>query len=311
MPSLIDEMINGIASALDGVHGKRLFLQIPEGLKTYTKRIVSFLEGAGNDVFVYVTPCFGACDIPVDEAKLLGADMIVHLGHNKFYKHVTDFPVVYVPISIPIDVDDEKLHSLPKRVGILTTVQHLKYIDKIKNALLRAGKQPIVGGQILGCWTENAKKIKHSVDCFLYVGSGTFHPTALRTEKPVFVYDVEKNELIDASDLVRREEMKRYARIEKFRSCKSVGILVSTKLGQFNITGAIALKNELESRGKKAFIFVSNIIKKEYVMGMGVDCLVNTACPRIVDDDFGVPIVNLEDAILAMGDENESVEKRR
>ncbi len=302
-------MIDEIIRALYGVRRKRLLLQIPEGLKTYTKRIVSFLESAGNNVFVYVTPCFGACDIPVDEAKLLGVELIVHLGHNKFYKHVTDFPVLYVPISIPVSVDSEKLRLLPKRVGILTTVQHLKYVDKIKDALLRVGKQPIVGGQILGCWTENAKKIESDVDCFLYVGSGTFHPTALRTEKPMFIYDVEKNELINASDLIRREEMKRYARIEKFRSCESVGILVSTKLGQFNVSDAIALKNELESHGKKAFIFVSNIIKKEYIMGMGVDCLVNTACPRIVNDDFGIPIVNLEDALLAIGDENESVEK--
>ncbi len=302
-------MLDEIKRELKNLKGKKVLLQVPEGLKTYAERIIEFMENNGNEVFLYVSPCFGACDIPVDTAKMVGANMIVHLGHNQFYKNLTDFPVIYVPISIDFDIDYEKLKSLPKNVGILTTIQHLKYLDKVKDALRKAGKNPIVGGQILGCWTENAKKIEDNVDCFLFVGSGVFHPSGLKTEKKVYSYDVERGELVDMSGVIRREIMKRYARIEKFKRCENIGILVSTKLGQFNIEGALKLKKMLLSRNKKAFIFVSNIIKKEYVMGIEVDCLVNTACPRLVDDDFGVFVVNLDEALLALGDENENIEE--
>ncbi len=291
------------------VNYKKVLLQVPEGLKTKVLRIAEDLERKGIDVVIDVDPCFGACDIPVDVAKQVGAEAIIHVGHNEFYRKLTDFPVIYVPIDIDVDFPAELSEKLPRRIGLVTTIQHINSLEKIKKAIESTGRKVVIGGQILGCWTENARKIEDDVDCFLYIGSGLFHPLAIRTEKRVFIYDVEKSELREITALIKKEQAKRYARIEKAKDCNSVGILVSTKLGQFNIKTAQIVKRVAEQHGKKAFIFISDIIKKDRVMGLGVDCFVNTACPRIVDDDFGAPVVNADEFLIAMGDSDEGLEK--
>ena len=308
---MLEKIENLTINQLKKTNYKTILLQLPEGLKTYSTRLIEFLENRGYKVFSTVEPCFGACDIPVDKAKLLKVDAIVHLGHNEFYRKITDFPVVYVPIEIDINFksDIDKFKQLPEKVGIITTVQHIKSIPKIKELLEKLNKKVFIGGQILGCWTDNAKRIENDVDCFLYVGSGMFHPLGLRTDKKVYVYDVEKMELKNVTDLIKREERKRYARIFNAKECNNFGIIVSTKLGQFNLKTAENIKKIIENKGKKAFIFVSDIIKKDYLSGLNIDCIINTACPRLVDDDFGIPILNVDEVLIALGDKNESFEK--
>ncbi len=309
---MIEQIENDIYENLRHTDYKSILLQLPEGFKTYLTRLVDFLEGKNYKVFSTIEPTFGACDIPVDYAKLLGVDVIVHVGHNEFYRKVTEFPVIYIPVDIEINFtqsDIEKFKPLPEKIGLITTVQHLKSLTKIKELLERMGKKVFIGGQILGCWTVNAKKIENDVDCFLYIGSGMFHPLGLSTKKKVYVYDIEKREIKDVSENILREEKKMYARIFKARDCNRIGIVVSTKLGQFNIEIAEKVKKVAESKGKKAFIFVSNIIRKDYLLGLGIDCIVNTACPRIVNDDFGILILNANEMLIALGDKNESFEK--
>ena len=77
---------------------------------------------------------------------------------------------------------------LPKKVGLVTTVQHKHELKKIKELIEKTGKKTVIGGQILGCDVNAAKKIKSKVDAFLYIGSGEFHPlgVALETNKKVF-----------------------------------------------------------------------------------------------------------------------------
>ena len=75
---------------------------------------------------------------------------------------------------------------LPKNIGLATTVQFLGSVDEIKQHLESSGKNIFVdkvrqkyGGQLLGCDIGSAGKIKDSVDAFLYIGTGIFHPLAL------------------------------------------------------------------------------------------------------------------------------------
>ena len=78
---------------------------------------------------------------------------------------------------------------------------------------------------------------------------------------------------------------------------KNFGIFVSTKAGQLDIRKAVEIKKELESKGKHAFIITADTLTPEKIMGMGLEVLVNTACPRIYDDQllFGLTILNPED----------------
>jgi 2-(3-amino-3-carboxypropyl)histidine synthase len=69
------------------------------------------------------------------------------------------------------------------------------------------------------------------------------------------------------------------------------------KKGQFNMKMAEKIKKQLEKKGKKAYIITADQITPEKILGLKIDCIVNTACPRISEDFeiFKKIILNPED----------------
>ncbi|MBN2013984.1 MAG: diphthamide synthesis protein [Candidatus Altiarchaeota archaeon] len=185
-----------------------------------------------------------------------------------------------------------------ERIGLLTTSQHLNQLDSVSEFLEKKGKKALIGGQILGCDIENAAKIEEQVDCFLYIGSGRFHPlgVALKTDKPVVV----SNPYSDSANMITEDEKQKYLKKRKGRLLKALqaevfGVIVSTKSGQFSLEKALRIKERLEDRGKKAFIFAGSEINPGNLLPFKVDAWINTACPRLVDDHFSKPILNPEE----------------
>jgi 2-(3-amino-3-carboxypropyl)histidine synthase len=132
---------------------------------------------------------------------------------------------------------------------------------------------------VLGCWTGNAKNIEKKVDAYLFMGSGMFH--AIGISGKVYHLDLEKKSiaLIDNSIY----ERKRYARIFNAKEARTFCILVSSKIGQFDMKSALSIKKSLEKRDKKAFILIMDEITKEKLLGIKADVFINTACPRLID----------------------------
>ncbi len=60
------------------VKGKKVLIQLPDGLKPYAKEIADAFVDA-KDVFIWGGSCFGACDIP----NVNGFDLIVQFGHSR------------------------------------------------------------------------------------------------------------------------------------------------------------------------------------------------------------------------------------
>lgn len=272
-------------------------LQIPEGLKRKALKIADDL----GDVIIDCESCYGACDLAINEAKVLGCDKIIHFGHSKLIE--TDIPVEYKEMRERIKIPLEKIRIKEKRIGLVSALQFLNSLKEVKEHLERNGKIVKIGkgsnysGQILGCDTSSAKAIEKNVDAFLYIGSGQFHPLglALKTEKPVYFLDVEKNRLEDLKEIKERFLKQKYAAIGLAKDAKTFGILVSVKPGQLCLELAKEIKSKLEKKGKKAYILVFNEIKPEKLEGLDLDCYINTACPRIAIDnrtDFKRPILN-------------------
>lgn len=270
---------------------KRIFIQLPEGLKKASIDLITQIQKIDAEAFLSAEPCYGACDLRTREAEMLGCDLIVHIGHSKFYKNIkSKIPVIYYPVKIDVDITNIDFSKIAeKAIGIVTTIQHIDMAEKIIETLKKSGKKPVYAGQILGCWSENAKKIEDDVEAFLFVGSGEFHPTGMKS-KNIYVLDLEKKE-IRKIDSIRLEKL-RYANIFRARDAKTFGILVSTKPGQFDIKTAEKIKKKLENAGKKAFILVVDNINNASFEGIDVDAFVNTACPRIAEDIFSKPIIN-------------------
>ena len=79
-----------------GAH--RILLQVPEGLKMQVQGFAQELEKRGISVVVSNDPCYGACDIRDHEAKQLGCDLLLHVGHADFGLK-TEVPVVYEDLA--------------------------------------------------------------------------------------------------------------------------------------------------------------------------------------------------------------------
>jgi len=277
-------------------------LQIPDGLK---RRALKIADETG-DVIIDCESCYGACDLAINEAKALGCDKIIHFGHSKLIE--TDILVEYKEIREKFDIKPllKKISIKEKKIGLISTLQFIDSLEEVKEFLEKSGKIIRIGkgrsydGQILGCDVSSAKSIENDVDAFLYIGSGNFHPLglALKTEKPVYFLNIEKNKLENLKELKEKFLKQRYVAIALAKHAKTFGILVSVKPGQMNLKLAKEIKNKLESDGKKAYILAFNEIKPEKLEGFDLDCYINTACPRIVIDnrtDFKKPILNLDE----------------
>ena len=71
------------------------------------------------------------------EAKKAGCDMLVHVGHNKFYRDFdTDVPVLYFPWMIDAVIDEIDFSGIKEhKIGLVTSVQHLHMLDEVDAAL--------------------------------------------------------------------------------------------------------------------------------------------------------------------------------
>lgn len=277
--------------------GTRVLLQIPEGLKTRVHEILDAMEKAGFPSILSNDPCYGACDIREREAQMAGAQAIVHVGHRIFYKKIsTRIPVIYVPFDIEANYDRKELGKIKElRIGLLSTVNYSNLLDSIAKDIRAMDKTPVIGGDILGCNFQAAKEIENRIDCFLFVGSGKFHATGIRTLYPVYIFDLERNrvELVERREFDKRR-MAVQLKLEKFREARTVGILLSSKQGQF-MGDYLSVKRKVEKLGKKPYVLIMDCITRESLMGLRMDFFINTACPRIAEDQFGKPVMNASD----------------
>lgn len=289
----------------------KILLQFPEGLKSRGLELAKKYENEGHEVYLSASPCYGACDICLDEARWLEVDKIVHVGHNKFVK--TDLPVTVEYVEYHIDVEIEKLKVvLPyienfKKIAVATTVQHIHQFEEMKKFFEKNGKEVFAEagywaqkkGQVLGCDSLGIKKVEKMVEAVVFIGNGMFHPLAIDIDKdkPVFVFNTYDNSVKDVRADIARLLKRRKGAIAAALSCKSFGILVSTKVGQFNLAQAKWAKNELKKRGIECAILAANELEPLTVNNfMSFDCYINTACSRIADDqeEFGKPLLNID-----------------
>jgi 2-(3-amino-3-carboxypropyl)histidine synthase len=292
---LMDNITQMIAE-IKAHQASRVLIQLPEGLKMRTTEIVKRLEEDGITAYVHNKATYGACDIADADAKKLGCDLVVHVGHSKFYRDFdTLVPVLYFLWIVDVDLSDIDISNLREnRIGLVSSIQHLNMLDDVKKILEAAGKTVVIGGQVLGCWTANAVKIEQNVDAILFVGSGLFHPLGIRSDKNVYSLNLETKKIESVDTMVL--EKRRWAGIYKAKDAKSFGILVSTKHGQFNLLGdAQRLKREVEKHHKKAYVLIMDEVRDEEMMGMGVDVFINTACPRLLDNTWTKPVINATD----------------
>jgi 2-(3-amino-3-carboxypropyl)histidine synthase len=308
---------------------KRVLLQLPEGLKPEGPRIAKIVEKEGVLTIISADPCYGACDIAVNEAAILGVDLIVHFGHAKLVKNA-QIPTIYIEARATVAIDQAVDQALPllskyRKIGLATSVQHLQTLSQARDILIGVGKTVIIGdsgqmsypGQVIGCNYSNVKSIAEEVDAFLFVGGGMFHALgiALSTSKPTFIADPYDNRAFSINEESQKIIKKRWACVQEAKNAKTFGVLIGSKVGQKRFDQALSTKTLAEKHGKAAYLLViREIIPETLVEFPSIDAYVNTACPRIsleAPQKFSKPVLTVNEFMVVAGESSwESVLKK-
>ena len=274
-------------------NAKKILIQLPEGMKIYALQIAD--ELSEFDVRISSNPCYGACDV-----EFYPNTVTVQFGH-------AEIPNISYPENV-IFIEAYSKKSFKKvarkfadsvqceRVGLIAVVQHILAIREVKKILEDADRQVFVGkgderikydGQVIGCNFSTARNIAKHVDCFALLGTGKFHAIGARiaTDKNVYILDPYTNNITNVDKDADRFIRQRFGAIVKAEEATVFGIIVGTKIGQKREKLALALKEIIESAGKKSYMFYTDRINPEDFY-YDVDVFVNTACPRITYDDY-------------------------
>src|SRR5437660_6490981 len=319
--SMFDLDEDKLLAEITGRGARRILIQLPDGLKNEGTRLAGLVRvKTGADVFVSAVPAWGACDLSLDAATRLKADLLVNYGHNEFLRDSSNgVPIVYIPAKSNHEVIPvvEKAVSLlqGRNIGLATTIQHLHKLPEAAKLLEEKGFNvhfPGRGpwsheaGQVLGCDYFGLKRIQSQTDSFLIIGS-YFHGlgAALSVEKPTILADPYDKTVQSLDQDRARIIRQRYAMVEKARQASNFGIIISTKPGQSNPTIALNIQHQLEENGKKAVLLYADEIRPEKLLDFtDVDAFVDTACPRLALDDperFPKPIVTRDEIMVVMG----------
>jgi 2-(3-amino-3-carboxypropyl)histidine synthase len=222
--------------------------------------------------------------------------------------------VIHIEAKLKSDIKlpEKLIMALPDKIIVFTTVQLIDNLPKIISQLESAGKNALIvktnhtkhAGQILGCNVEqHASYTDKDFDAFLYVGDGMFHPKALawkNSDKKVFAYDPFSDKFTEIkNEDVEHIKKKHKAALSKFLMSKKIGILITTKPGQYMLKKALKLKEQ--NPEKEFFFFVDNTYNFDSLEDFPfVEVWVNAACPRIGFDDsirMEKPVINIDDVL--------------
>ncbi|NJD99001.1 diphthamide biosynthesis enzyme Dph2 [Thermococcus sp. LS1] len=298
MKSVHDIPVSSVLSVLHNIRATRVLIQTPEGLKREAQNLADFLEENGIEAIISGDINYGACDPADREAKALGCDALIHLGHS-YMKLNLEVPTIFVPAFAKVDVlpalekNLDEIKKLGRKIALVTTAQHIHQLERAKEFLENAGFEVLIGagdgrvswcGQVLGC-TFTAAKV--DADGVLFIGAGYFHPigVALATKKPTLAVNPYSGDAIWMEKEAERIIRKRWAQIAKAYDAKKFGVVVSTKKGQLRLAEAKKIVELLRRHGKYARLIAMNHISYSALEGFDFDAYVVVACPRVPIDD--------------------------
>ncbi len=211
---------------------------------------------------------------------------------------------VDVKYKAPIMLPHDFIEQLPHKVVLFLNIQFHHQYEDLKRQIVETGREVLTvrpkhawhDGQILGCSVEDWDAGQEG---FVYIGDGLFHPKALlfKNDEKVFIYDPKTRK----SRVLTRQDIEQILRQQKgalsaFHMAQNIGVLVTTKYGQSRLKQS--LKFEEMFPDKTFYYLLADVIDFSKLEDFPfIEAFVNTACPRIMDDNEKVPkpMVNMDD----------------
>jgi len=298
---------------------KRVLVQLPLGIKTgFMSNLKKIEKATGADVIISGGNCWGGCDVPLDEAKMIGANLIIHFGHAPFTK--IDFPIVYVYLKDKSSLTGLVKESLKeikswKNIGLISSIQHVHKLEEIKKFYEKNGKRveipravghAFLSGHVVGCEYGGLKALKEGIECIIVLGN-QFHALGAALAlvgKPTILIDSYNNKVVNMDkkrDLLIRQ---RNIAISKVKEAKKIGVIVGTKIGQ-KFGAYNNIKKELEKQGKEVMVITMDEMTPDKIMNFyDIEGFIELACPRIATDDYGKyekPILTFREGLVVLG----------
>lgn len=189
---------------------------------------------------------------------------------------------LFIEARKKIKLNKEKLKELisilPTPIYITYSIQYKELAERVKEELGEKGKgKQIIGfSQVLGC-----SELETNANTILLIGQGRFHALnlAINSGKEVVVFDNYSISKITKEEIAR-ETQKEKGKYLKFLYSSAVGILISTKPGQNNLSLALKLKEKLGEK-KKVYLFLADNINPNELENFPCEIFINTACSGI------------------------------
>ncbi len=284
----------------------------PDGIIPKIQETASrIMAKAGIPAYVLADSCFGTCDLNSNGAKVLGAEILFHIGHTI---NSTSFGDNIILINAFDDMPFENIarkcaaEMKEKTISLVTDSQHLHEIDKVKKIFeengitvkIGKGKGQLNDGQVFGCEFYPVAETKNIVEANVFLGQSNFHAAgiALSTNLPTYVLDPYFNEVREVTEFAKKLQKKAILTVYKAAEAETFGIIIGLKEGQFSKVTALKFKKELENIGKKVQLFAITDITDDKLRNLkGIDAFIQVACPRIsTDNHFHKPVLSTPQA---------------
>jgi len=188
--------------------------------------------------------------------------------------------IMFIPLIKKEKFNKEKinqLNKLPDIIDIVYIIQYKKLAEQIRDYLKKTGKKIVGFSQVLGC---SELKTKETI---LLIGDGNFHAyNLLEQGNQVYLFDNHNLQKLN------KEENNNKGKINKLYSADKIGILISTKPGQYNITEINKIKSKDFLGSKKIYLFLADNINTAEFENFDIDFWINTACPGLSKDSFNI-----------------------
>jgi len=319
----LDFELPKLQEELKRIKPKKVLVQLPEGIKQkafVVKQAIEDIPRLEIEVIFSGETAWGGCAIATEEAKAMGADLIIHFGHAKFID--SNFPILYMEIIDDFDIKpllEESLQHLKKykNIGLSFSIQHKHEVENIINFYKENGIQVIISekkgfaaypGHVIGCEFGGLKTISKDVEAFLVIGNN-FHSmgAALAVEKPVYLLDVYNNTVTSMGNIRDKILKQRIISIDKFKEAKKVAIISEVKPGQ-KFGSPKFLLDKLQNANKDVIHVTMSEFSPDKLMNFyDIDAFVELACPRIAIDDFAKyskPILTFKECLVAIGEKS-------
>ncbi|HDM23559.1 diphthamide biosynthesis enzyme Dph2 [archaeon] len=300
-----------------------VLLEVPDGVKHLIPEILEIIRKKKHEAKVYISGegCYGLCYIEDCEAKTIGVDLVINIGHvykMNIKKH-DDLTIIHVPLLVKKakqikgkikEFIEKKLYHLIRKyryIALSSTVEHYIFMQDFRRQLEKMHFKVFIGesgslekGLIIGCDYSNPMSLDDKCDVHVILASGRFHGLglAMNTRKKVIVADILNWETLTfTEEEIGKIKKKRMAALGKMLNARRIGIIVGTTMGQRRMREAEKIAETLSKRGFQADIIVMKEVSGIKLLNLMhvYDAFVVCSCPRIAFDkeyeELKIPII--------------------